>query len=81
MRAPHTSFRSGAAFRRWLAKHPATETELLIRLFKVHAKHLGMTYRGALDEALCHGWIDGVRYGLDGDSFLIRFTSRMAKRY
>jgi uncharacterized protein YdeI (YjbR/CyaY-like superfamily) len=77
----HASFRSGAAFRRWLAKHHASETALQVRLFKVHAAHLGMIYRDALDEALCHGWIDGVRHGLDDDSFLIRFTPRKARSY
>lgn len=77
----HTSFRSGAAFGRWLAKHHASRTELQVRLFKVHAGHLGMTYRDALDEALCHGWIDGVRHGLDADSFLIRFTPRKTRSY
>jgi uncharacterized protein YdeI (YjbR/CyaY-like superfamily) len=78
---PHTSFRSGTGFRRWLAKRHGTAAELHVRLFKVHAQHLGMTYRDALDEALCHGWIDGVRHGLDADSFLIRFTPRKAKSY
>ena len=81
MPGPHRSFPSGAAFRRWLAKHHAAERELLVRLFKVHAGHRGMTYRDALDEALCHGWIDGVRFGLDDDSFLIRFTPRKARSY
>lgn len=76
-----TSFRSGAAFRLWLAKHHAAKPELLVRLFKVHASDRGMTYRAALDEALCHGWIDGVRRGLDDDSFLIRFTPRKPKSY
>jgi uncharacterized protein YdeI (YjbR/CyaY-like superfamily) len=49
---------------------------LIVRLFKVHAKHRGIGYREALDEALCFGWIDGVRRRLDKDSFLQRFTPR-----
>jgi uncharacterized protein YdeI (YjbR/CyaY-like superfamily) len=81
MAAAAVSFRSGAAFRRWLAAHHAKEPELLVRLFKVHAASQGMTYRDALDEALCFGWIDGVRRGLDDDSFLIRFTPRKARSY
>jgi uncharacterized protein YdeI (YjbR/CyaY-like superfamily) len=81
MAADAVSFRSGAAFRRWLAAHHAKAPELLIRLFKVHALDQGMGYRDALDEALCFGWIDAVRRGLDGDSFLIRFTPRKAKSY
>ena len=40
-----------------------------------------MIYRDALDEALCHGWIDGVRHALDADSFLIRFTPRKPRSY
>jgi uncharacterized protein YdeI (YjbR/CyaY-like superfamily) len=45
----------------------------------VHAKHRGIGYKEALDEALCHGWIDGVRHGLDADSFTTRFTPRKSK--
>ena len=50
-----------------------------MRLFKVHASARGIGYREALDEALCYGWIDGVRRGLDADSFTQRFTPRKAK--
>jgi uncharacterized protein YdeI (YjbR/CyaY-like superfamily) len=71
-----TSFRTPAAFRAWLAKDHARVAELLVRCFKVHAADLGITYAQALDEALCYGWIDGVRRGVDADSFSIRFTPR-----
>lgn len=50
-----------------------------MRLFKVHARARGIGYREALDEALCFGWIDGVRRALDGDSFTQRFTPRKPK--
>lgn len=50
-----------------------------MRLFKVHARSKGIGYREALDEALCFGWIDGVRRALDEDSFTQRFTPRKAK--
>ena len=50
-----------------------------MRLFKVHARAKGIGYREALDEALCFGWIDGVRRALDADSFVQRFTPRKAK--
>lgn len=50
-----------------------------MRLFKVHARSRGIGYREALDEALCFGWIDGVRRGLDEDSFVQRFTPRKEK--
>jgi len=70
------AFRSAAAFRTWLRRNHARTPELLIRLFKVRAAHRGLTYTQALDEALCWGWIDGVRRALDEDSFTIRFTPR-----
>jgi uncharacterized protein YdeI (YjbR/CyaY-like superfamily) len=71
-----TTFRSPAAFRAWLAQHHASAPELLVRLFKTHATHRGLTYPQALDEALCYGWIDGVRRSFDTDSFTVRFTPR-----
>ena len=52
-----------------------------MRLFKVHARAKGIGYREALDQALCFGWIDGVRRALDADSYLQRFTPRRAKSY
>ena len=72
-------FRNAGAFRTWLAKNHGRVSELLIRCFKVDAGGEGMTYREALDEALCFGWIDGVRRGLDGKSFSVRFTPRKPK--
>ncbi|MEX2109283.1 MAG: YdeI/OmpD-associated family protein [Gemmatimonadaceae bacterium] len=62
-----------------MADHHASETEVLVRLFKVHARDRGLTYSDALDEALCFGWIDGVRRGGDEDTFTIRFTPRKPK--
>jgi len=72
-------FRNAAAFRAWLQRHHTSETELVVKLYKVHAKEKGLTYVEALDEALCFGWIDGVRRGGDDDSFNIRFTPRKPK--
>src|SRR5262245_7183149 len=74
--AAPVAFRSAARFRAWLERHHRTAAELRVRLFKVHAAHRGMTYKEALDEALSFGWIDGIRHGLDADSFAIRFTPR-----
>lgn len=51
----------------------------MVRCAKVHAKGRGITYLEALDEALCFGWIDGVRRQLDGDSFSVRFSVRKDK--
>lgn len=51
------SFASRAQFRAWLGRHHASAAELNLRLFNVHARERGVTYREALDEALCFGWI------------------------
>jgi uncharacterized protein YdeI (YjbR/CyaY-like superfamily) len=70
------SFPTPAAFRAWLKAHHSTAGELLLRCFKVHAADQGVTYAQALDEALCYGWIDGIRRAVDADSFSVRFTPR-----
>ncbi len=75
------AFRTAAAFRSWLERHHAVESELVVRCFKVEARRRGMTYAEALDEALCFGWIDGVRRSVDEHSFSVRFTPRKAKSY
>lgn len=71
-------FRDQSAFRGWLAKRGATAAELFVRCNKVLHRAEGITYREALDEALCYGWIDGVRYAVDAASFAVRFTPRRA---
>ena len=70
------SFASRAKLRAWLQRYHASAEELNLRLFKVHAQARGVTYREALDEALCFGWIDGVRRAYDADSFTQRFSPR-----
>ena len=73
------TFRSAQEFRRWLARNHATASALEVRCFKVQAAERGLTYKQAVDEALCHGWIDGVRHALDEISFRVRFTPRKAR--
>jgi uncharacterized protein YdeI (YjbR/CyaY-like superfamily) len=73
------TFASAREFRAWLKTHHRSATELLIRCYKVAAKDKGLTYREAVDEALCFGWIDGVRRGVDDESFSTRFTPRKSK--
>ena len=73
------SFPGPASFRAWLEKHHARATELLVRCRKTGAAGRGVTYREALDEALCLGWIDGVRRAVDEISFSVRFTPRKAR--
>ena len=74
--AAPTRFPTPAAFRAWLRKHHKSAPSLVLKIAKNHAAHLGVTYAQALDEALCFGWIDGVRRRLDKDSFSVRFTPR-----
>jgi uncharacterized protein YdeI (YjbR/CyaY-like superfamily) len=76
MTALVATFRTPAEWRAWLRRHHRTASELVVRCAKVHAAHLGIGYAQALDEALCYGWIDGIRRGLDADGFSVRFTPR-----
>jgi uncharacterized protein YdeI (YjbR/CyaY-like superfamily) len=73
------AFKTAGDLRAWLTRQHASAKELLVRCFKVHAQARGVTYAQALDEALCFGWIDGVRRSLDAHSFSQRFTPRKAK--
>jgi uncharacterized protein YdeI (YjbR/CyaY-like superfamily) len=73
------TFASQEKFRAWLEQHHRSATELLVRCYKTSAKEKGLTYRQALDEALCFGWIDGVRRAVDEESFSVRFTPRKPK--
>ncbi len=73
------TFTSRQEFRRWLTANHRSSKELLVRCYKSHAKEKGLTYREALDEALCFGWIDGVRRAVDDESFSTRFTPRKPK--
>lgn len=69
-------FASPAAFRRWLDKNHASATELLVGFHKVGSGKPSMTWSESVDEALCYGWIDGVRRSLGADAYTIRFTPR-----
>jgi uncharacterized protein YdeI (YjbR/CyaY-like superfamily) len=68
-------FKSAADFRGWLGQHHATEAEVLVGFYR-RALGRGITYPEALDEALCFGWIDGVRRRIDAEAYTIRFTPR-----
>jgi uncharacterized protein YdeI (YjbR/CyaY-like superfamily) len=71
-----TFFPTASAFREWLAKHHTTERELLVGLFKKGSGEPSITWPESVDEALCFGWIDGVRKRIDDRSYTIRFTPR-----
>lgn len=74
-----TRFRTQAAFRAWLKGNHRTAPAIVLQLAKTHAKDDGITYAQALDEALCFGWIDGIRRGYDERSFTVRYTPRKAR--
>lgn len=75
MPTPHF-FPTPAAFRAWLAAHAATAPELLVGYYKVGSGRASITWSESVDEALCFGWIDGVRRRIDDEAYSIRFTPR-----
>jgi uncharacterized protein YdeI (YjbR/CyaY-like superfamily) len=71
-----TFFATPEDWRAWLAEHHATRDELLVGFHKVGSGRPSITWPESVDEALCFGWIDGVRRRLDDVSYTIRFTPR-----
>jgi uncharacterized protein YdeI (YjbR/CyaY-like superfamily) len=69
-------FATPAAFRAWLDANHATKSELLVGFYKIRSEKPSMTWPESVDEALCFGWIDGVRRSLGADAYTIRFTPR-----
>ena len=69
-------FATPAKFRAWLEAHHATASELLVGFHKVGTAKPSMTWSESVDEALCFGWIDGIRRSLGADAYTIRFTPR-----
>lgn len=73
---PTLVFADGAAWVAWLERHHATERGVWLKLAKKGAPFRTVTYAEALDGALCYGWIDGQRRGLDETAFVQKFTPR-----
>ncbi len=71
-----TFFATPAEFRKCLEKHHARATELLVGFYKKGCGKPSITWPESVDEALCFGWIDGIRRTLDECSYTIRFTPR-----
>ena len=71
-------FPTAAQFRRWLEAHHASASELLVGFHKRESGKPSLTWPESVDEALCFGWIDGVRRRIDADSYSIRFSPRRA---
>jgi uncharacterized protein YdeI (YjbR/CyaY-like superfamily) len=74
-------FAAPADFRAWLERHHASESELLVGFYKKSSGRPSITYHEALDEALCFGWIDGVRRSIDDESYCQRFSPRRKGSY
>lgn len=72
-------FRTQKEFRVWLERKHASEKEVWVGLHKKASAKRGITYRQALDEALCFGWIDGKARGIDELSYMQRFSPRTAR--
>ena len=69
-------FETPAQWRAWLEAHHETETEVEVGFRRKATGLPSMTWSEAVDEALCFGWIDGVRHSIDGTSYRNRFTPR-----
>jgi uncharacterized protein YdeI (YjbR/CyaY-like superfamily) len=69
-------FAKPAAFRTWLEKHHETKREQWVGFHRKASGRPSVTWREAVDEALCFGWIDGLRKTIDAESYKIRFTPR-----
>lgn len=69
-------FATSADWRAWLADHHTAATELAVGFWKVGSGRASMSWPQSVDEALCFGWIDGVRHRIDEDAYRIRFTPR-----
>ena len=74
MTAPH--FFSAEEFRDWLDEHHASEVEVWVGFHRKGTGRTTMTWSDSVDEALCYGWIDGIRKSLDEERYVIRFTPR-----
>lgn len=69
-------FATPAALRRWFARHHRTASELWVGYRKKATGKASVTWQESVDEALCVGWIDGIRKRIDEESYTIRFTPR-----
>ncbi len=78
---PHdvTHFATPDAFRAWLEKHHGSTEELWVGYWKKSTGQASVTWEETVDEALCFGWIDGIRKRIDDDAYTIRFTPRRPK--
>jgi uncharacterized protein YdeI (YjbR/CyaY-like superfamily) len=71
-----TFFSTPNDLRAWFRKNHVIAAELWIGFYKKHTGKPSITWPESVDEALCVGWIDGIRKGIDEESYMIRFTPR-----
>jgi len=69
-------FKNQSEFRKWLSRNHKKETELLVGFYKVGTGKPSLKWSQSVDQAICFGWIDGIRKSIDKDSYSIRFTPR-----
>ena len=74
-----TFFASPEEFRNWLRKNHSSQVEVFVGYYKRHTGKASLTWQESVHEALCFGWIDGVRKSLGNESYMIRFTPRKPK--
>jgi uncharacterized protein YdeI (YjbR/CyaY-like superfamily) len=72
-------FKSSSEFRKWLDKNYAEVNELWVGFYKISSNIKSITYPEAVDQALCFGWIDGIKKKVDEFSYTHRFTPRKSK--
>jgi uncharacterized protein YdeI (YjbR/CyaY-like superfamily) len=71
-----TYFKTPADLRKWFTANHAKAEELWVGFYKKGSGHASITWPESVDEALCVGWIDGIRKTIDADRYVIRFTPR-----
>jgi uncharacterized protein YdeI (YjbR/CyaY-like superfamily) len=79
LREPKTSAKNRGEWRRWLARNHATSRVVVLVYAKKSSGKPSVTYEESVEEALCFGWIDGVRQTLDEHHYTLRFTPRKPK--
>jgi uncharacterized protein YdeI (YjbR/CyaY-like superfamily) len=72
-------FRSASEFRRWLEKYRETARDVWVGFYKKDSGRRGITYSEAVDQALCYGWIDGIKKRVDEERYTHRFSRRTSK--
>jgi len=72
-------FRDTIEFRKWLEENHDKEKEVVVGYYKVATGKPSMNWSESVDEALCFGWIDGIRKSIDQESYCNRFTPRNPK--